>query len=302
MADAIHGPVTGPDGRDLPDSINRYEERQMTMTATPKTSAHIQSGEANGRIWGARAADWAAIQEPQCAPAYHAVFDKAVIGSETRLLDAGCGAGMALRLAADLGAEVAGIDASAALLEVARGRHPKATFALGDLEELPFDSDSFDVVTGFNSFQYAADPIMALQEARRVTRPGGKVFVMTWGEPDGMEAAALVAALKPLLPPPPPGAAGPFALSETDKLEALATSAGLTAQEVFDVNAPWRYPDLATAQKGLGSSGVAVKAAEINGQAALDDAHAKALAAFRQPDGSYVIGATFRVLMAGVAL
>lgn len=272
----------------------------MTVIDTMKTPERKMSGEANGRIWGLRAADWSTLQEPQCAAAYHAVFDRAVVGSETRVLDAGCGAGLALALAAELGASVSGIDASEALLDVARRRLPGASLLQGDLEELPFETDAFDVVTGFNSFQYAADPVMALQEARRVTRPGGKVFIMTWGEPAGMEAAALVAALKPLLPPPPPGAAGPFALSEPGKLEALAASAGLSALEVFDVDTPWTYPDLATAQKGLGSSGVAAKAAEINGQSVLDAAHELALAPFRQPDGAYRIGATFRVLMAGV--
>lgn len=272
----------------------------MTVIERSKAPAHTLSGEANGRIWGARAADWALIQEPQCAAGYHAVFDKAPVGSQTRLLDAGCGAGMAMRLAADLGAEVAGIDASTGLLVVARGRLPGSRLEHGDLEILPFEDESFDIVTGFNSFQYAADPVTALQEARRVTRPGGKVFVMTWGEPGSMEATAFVAALKPLLPPPPPGAGGPFALSEPGKLEELAASAGLTPREVFDVDSPWTYPDLGTALKGLGSSGVAFKAAETSGQAALDAAHEAALAPFVQADGGYRIGATFRILMADV--
>jgi ubiquinone/menaquinone biosynthesis C-methylase UbiE len=104
-------------------------------------------------------------------------------------------------------------------------------------------------VTGFNSFQYAADPVAALQQARRVSKPGGRVFVMALGEPAGMEAAALVAALKPLLPPPPAGAGGPFALSEPGRLEELAISAGLTPLEVFDVQAAWHYPDLEKALK-----------------------------------------------------
>jgi len=272
----------------------------MSVNEMTRVPVHALSGDANGRIWGARAAAWAEIQEPQCAAAYHAVFDKAVVGSETRLLDAGCGAGLALTLAADLGAHIAGMDASDALLAVARTRLPGVPLEHGDLEVLPFADDSFDVVTGFNAFQYAADPVTALREARRVTRPGGKVFIMTWGAPGSMEATALVAALKPLLPPPPPNAGGPFALSEPGKLEELAAAAGLTPVEAFDVDSPWRYPDLATAQKGLGSSGVAVKAAETSGQDALDAAHAAALVPFVQPDGSYRIGATFRVLMAAV--
>ena len=270
----------------------------MTTIERPQTAERTLSGAANGRIWGARAVDWAEIQEAQCAAGYHAVFDKVPVGSRTRLLDAGCGAGMAMQLAADLGAQVAGIDASAGLLEIARDRLPDARLEQGDLEVLPFEDDSFDVVTGFNSFQFAADPVAALREAHRVTTPGGKVFIMTWGDPGSMEATALVAALKPLLPPMPANASGPFALSEPGKLEELAARTGLTPREAFDVDSPWTYPDLATAQRGLGASGVAVKAAETSGRAALDAAHAAALAPFVQPDGGYRIAATFRILMA----
>lgn len=210
----------------------------MTMIDTAGSQTRRLSGEANGKIWGARATDWALIQEPQCAAGYHAVFDKLPVGSKTRLLDVGCGAGMAMQLAADLGAEVAGIDASAGLLEVARDRLPGARLERGDLEILPFDDDSFDVVTGFNAFQFAADPVAALREARRVTKPGGKVFIMTWGEPGSMEVTAMVAALKPLLPPMPANASGPFALSEPGKLEELASSAGLTPRTCSTWTAP----------------------------------------------------------------
>jgi SAM-dependent methyltransferase len=87
-----------------------------------------------------------------------------------------------------------GQTASAALLDVARDRLPGTRLEHGDLEGLPFEDESFDVVTGLNSFQHAADPVAALQDARRVTTPGGKVFVMTWGEPGSMEATAFVAA------------------------------------------------------------------------------------------------------------
>lgn len=113
-----------------------------------------------------------------------------------------------------------------------------------------------------------------------------------------MQAAALVAALKPLLPPPPSGAPGPFALSQPSALCALAENAGLQALEVFDVACQWEYPDLATALRGLASSGVAVRAAESSGVEAVNEAHAAALAPLRQANGGYRIGAAFRWLMA----
>ncbi len=73
-------------------------------------------------------------------------------------LDVGCGSGLAAQIAARRGAEVSGIDAADALLEIARARTPKGTFERGDLESLPFADKTFDVVTGFNSFQYAGNP------------------------------------------------------------------------------------------------------------------------------------------------
>lgn len=205
---------------------------------------------------------------------------------------------MAAQIAATRGAHVSGFDAAEALLAIARERVPDGEFRLADLEDVPFDDASFDVVTGFNSFQFAGDPVRALSEARRIVRPDGKVVIMTWGRPEGMEAAAIVAALRPLLPPPPPGAPGPFALSDEAKLREFAEAAGLKPDVVVDVDSPWAYPDEATALRGLGSSGVAARAAGLAGRDAVDAAHRLAMAPFRQPDGSFRIGATCRFLVA----
>ncbi len=253
---------------------------------------------ANGPLWGAAAADWALIQEGQFRAGYEAALAHCGVGERTTFLDAGCGAGMAAQIAAARGARVSGFDAAEALLAIARERVPDGDFRLADLEDVPFEADRFDVVTGFNSFQFAADPTRALQEARRVARPGGKVVVMTWGRPEGMQAAAIVAALRPLLPAPPPGAPGPFALSDEARLRAFAEAAGLVPEDVIDVDSPWAYPDEATALRGLGSSGVAARAKALAGTEAVDAAHAAALAPFRQADGSFRIGASCRFLVA----
>lgn len=78
----------------------------------------------------------------------------------------------------------------------------------------------------------------------------------------------------------------------------FAESAGLTALKVSDVACEWHYPDLPTALRGLGSSGVAARASEHASAEAVDEAHEAALAPFRRDDGSYRLGATFRWLLA----
>jgi SAM-dependent methyltransferase len=205
---------------------------------------------------------------------------------------------MAARLSAARGAAVAGVDAAEALLEIARERTPEGDFRQGDLEALPFVDDAFDLVTGFNAFQFAGDPARALREAARVARPGAMVVVMTWAEPAGMPAAAVVGALAPLLPAPPPGAPGPFALSDPAALGAFAAAAGLAPGALFDVETTWFYPDEAAALRGLLASGVAARAIEHAGEPAVVAAKRAALAPFRGSDGAFRIGARFRCLAA----
>ena len=107
---------------------------------------------------------------------YAHVLDRAGVRAGTSVLDCGCGAGRFVGLAAKRGATVAGIDASGDLVEIAVERCPQADLQIGDLEELPWPDDSFDVVTGFSSFQFADDHVRAVAEARRVSR--GRIWVV----------------------------------------------------------------------------------------------------------------------------
>ena len=264
------------------------------MNNKPRTS------NANGRLWGTRAQDWASLQEPVHSPLYEAAFEAVELQNGQTYLDVGCGAGGAIALAAARGAKASGLDAAVELLEIASSRTPPAVLRRGDLEDLPFDDDSFDVVTGFNSFQYAGNPVNALAEARRVARPGANLIIATWGEPEGMDAAELVGAIKPLLPPPPPGAPGPFALSEENALRDFAGKAGLHTDRIFDVDCPFDYPDVETGVRANCSAGVAVKAIEAAGQDAVEAAYRAVLESFVQDDGSVRVMARFRCLVAGL--
>lgn len=251
-----------------------------------------------GQLWGSRAPDWATVQEGQVAAGYDAVLSSLSPLGGKRLLDIGCGAGMFAARAAVHGAVVAGLDASAPLLAIARSRVPDGDFVQGDMGTLPFADHSFDVVTGFNAFQFVASPSGALAEARRVLRPDGHLAVMVWAEPHEMAAASVITALRVLLPPPPAETPGPFALSESGTLWRFAEDAGFDVLTVEDVETAFSYPDMATALRGWNSSGVAARAMEVAGEDAVIRTHRTALDTFVRADGSLWLPARFRVLMA----
>lgn len=252
------------------------------------------SARVQGELWSARARDYADFQEPQCRPLYEDALRRIGVGAGTAVLDVGCGAGGFCRLAAETGATVTGLDAAESLVEIARERVPGGRFDVGDLQFLPYGEASFDVVSGFNSFQYAADPVAALAEARRVTRPGGAVHVLVWGREENTELVAALAALRPLLPPAPPGAPGPFALSYPGALEALVARGGLTPVDDGYIQVPFEYPDEETFLRANNANGPVVLAARTSGDAAVVDSVRRAFAPFRTAAGGYRIETEWR--------
>jgi SAM-dependent methyltransferase len=262
------------------------------------STAEAGSAPVQGRLWGARARDWAEVQEATVLPLFEAIADRLAVGAGTRVLDVGCGAGLFLRGAADRGAEVAGLDAAAALLAIARRRLPGADLREGEMERLPWADASFDVACGINAFQYATRPVAAVAEAARVVRPGGLVALATWGRAEDCQAAAYLGAVGRLLPPPPPGAPGPFALSEPGALGSLARAAGLQPTEEADVEVTWEYPDEPTLLRGLLSAGPAVRAIAEAGEARVRDAVLAAVAPCRTPGGAYRLHNVFRCTIA----
>ncbi|MGZ4293577.1 MAG: class I SAM-dependent methyltransferase [Solirubrobacteraceae bacterium] len=250
-----------------------------------------------GRLWNVRVDEWAQIQEAQTRPAFEAALDALGVGPQTRLLDVGCGAGLALRLAADRGADVSGLDASEGMLAHARRRVPGAPLVAGEIEDLPYDDGSFDAVTGFNSFQYAAHPATALAEAGRVVAATGRVLLLNWAPADRCDAGAYLQGLAGLMPPPPPGAPGPFALSDEDALRALFDQARLDVQTIDDVRCRWAYPDAATAIAGLECAGPVVRVAEHAGWDAVHQVTRSFLEPFRTNGGGYALTNTFRFVV-----
>lgn len=98
---------------------------------------------------------------------------------QTRLLDAGCGFGW--RMAGISGA--VGIDASPDMLAAGGARN----VLTGDVREMPFASDRFDMVWCRLVLGYLPDPLRAYKEFARVCMPGGHVFVTDF-HPDAVAA------------------------------------------------------------------------------------------------------------------
>jgi ubiquinone/menaquinone biosynthesis C-methylase UbiE len=104
------------------------------------------------------------------------------------VLDVGCGTGIALAEIADLvgpGGTVVGLDPSAAMLEQARRRLEGAPAGVelveGTATETGLEADRFDAVRTERVLMHVADPLLALTELARVTRPGGRIVLV---EPD----------------------------------------------------------------------------------------------------------------------
>lgn len=251
-----------------------------------------------GNIWGARAADWAELGEPVSRPAFESVFTKAGVGSGTDLLDLGCGAGTALVYGRELGATVAGLDAAAPLIDIARSRLPGARLEVGDLERLPFPSEHYDLVTGFNSFQFAEDIPAALREAARVCKPGGSVAMCVWGSREECESVAhTISAVMALVPPPPPPKTPRPPLFTPGVMEGLFAEAALKPRDRGAVDCPFVFPDAETAWRCFASAGNTQLAFRQIGEEPVRRAVLESLKPFTLEDGSVAQKNRFHWLM-----
>jgi SAM-dependent methyltransferase len=106
-----------------------------------------------------------------------------------RWLDVCCGSGVITEAIVErnVPATVAGVDASAEQIRFARQHraYPNVIFETADAMALPFPDSSFDVVVSGLGLNYLPSPGRALEEFRRVTRPGGIIAVYVWDYAQG---------------------------------------------------------------------------------------------------------------------
>jgi SAM-dependent methyltransferase len=174
-----------------------------------------------------------------------------------------------------------------ALIGLARERVPDADLRVGDMEALPYDDDTFDLVTGFNSFFFATDMGRALREAGRVAKPGSPVVIQVWGPHERNDLEAMKEIVRPFMPPRPANAPPEPELWKPGVLEQMAGRAGLVPESVFDTTWAYEPPDEATLRQALvAPAGIAVLVGPER-EEEVGDAIAAGLAAYRTADGSY---------------
>jgi SAM-dependent methyltransferase len=128
-----------------------------------------------------------------------------------RVLDLACGTGVVAVTAARAGARATGLDLTPELLAVARDNGRTAAVEIdwheGDVEALPFDDASFDVVVSQFGHIFAPRPDVAVSQMLRVLKPGGTIAFSTW--PPELFMGRMFALISRYMPAPPPGVSPP---------------------------------------------------------------------------------------------
>jgi SAM-dependent methyltransferase len=215
--------------------------------------------------WGRKAVDFATLSEPGNCREYVAVHHRLGVEARDRLLDVACGSGLAIELARMRGASCAGIDASARLVAVARDRSPGCDIRVGDMNALPWDPASFDVVTSFRGI-WGTTP-GAVAEIHRVLRPGGRVGITVWGHLKVSPGAWALAPFRLAAAEKVDNQAAMVSLDRPGAGEQLLESGGFGAVERVDVPFAWDFADPEVYARAMAATGPAYEAIQNIGEA-----------------------------------
>lgn len=228
--------------------------------------------------WGRRAVEFAALLEPSNSREYVAVHQRLAVSAGDRLLDLACGSGLALELAAARGATCSGIDASPRLLDVARDRNPAADLRVGDMNALPWDAASFDVVTSFRGI-WGTTP-GAVAEAARVLVPGGRIGITVWGHIKESPGRWAFGPLRLAPEQKVTNQAAMVSLGRPGAGEDLLTANGFVDVERVKVPFVFEFADPPAYARALASSGPAYEAIQAVGEEAFTAAALEAAAPY----------------------
>jgi ubiquinone/menaquinone biosynthesis C-methylase UbiE len=218
-----------------------------------------------GELWGRRAAQRAALGAKMSTPAWKTAIERTGITTGTTVLDLACGSGEFCALATEAGAHATGIDASHNMIELARQAAPRAEFHVRTLGQLPWQDNTFDVVTAFNALFFAADPEAAFAEAVRVSK--NHVVVCDWHPEHPSDILTIGWAVR-----------GPSGRRHAKTPE---------PSEKLTIDIPQEHPDEATMLRAFLSTGGYQRMIESEGEESVAAKIRAAAEPFRTPDGRY---------------
>ena len=155
-----------------------------------------------------------------------------------KVLDLGCGDGTTALPAAQLGADVLGVDIAANLVAAGSARAQAAgltncRFQEGDASDLsPLDDESFDLVVSIFGAMFAPKPFDVAKEMVRVTKPGGRIVMGNWIPKDPTLVAQILKISASYSPPPPEGFVSPMTWGVEDEVIARFTAAGVPEDRI----------------------------------------------------------------------
>ncbi|MDJ0460900.1 SAM-dependent methyltransferase [Streptomyces sp. H27-C3] len=284
---------------------------------TPTLVQHLNTASSPPTGAGARARDWAEIQERMLVPLYGAVYERLEVGPATRLLALGCGSGLALLIAASRGACVTGVDADRERVALARERLLPDGTRSGEPEDDPaklarlFDCGSvegkdpadpaYNLVTAFEPLGCAAGDseglAPALEDALPLAERGSPVVLVGWGPPERCATSAVLRVASRLTDTLR-STGGAWRPAHRDDLENVAARAGLKPDGSGRVACPFGYADTESAVRGLLSTGLFDAAIRATDPAQVEKELAEALHPYVRRDRTVWMPNVFRYLIA----
>jgi ubiquinone/menaquinone biosynthesis C-methylase UbiE len=210
------------------------------------TTIHTTEADAVAQLKDQHRAVWAAGAYADVAGTIHALTTHllalAGIAPGQAVLDVATGTGNVALRAAELGADVTGLDLVPDLLDIARARdHGRVAWIKGDAEALPFADASFDRVLSVVGVQFAPRHQVAADELVRVCRPGGAIGLVNW-TPEGL-IGRMFKILGSYLPAPPAWVSPPPLWGSEEHQRSLFGGAVSSLTFERGVN-PWVFPSI----------------------------------------------------------
>jgi len=160
------------------------------------------------------------------------------VGEGLDVLDVGCGDGTTALPAAQLGADVLGVDIASNLVAAGNARAQglglgNCRFQEGDASDLSaLEDDSFDLVVSIFGAMFAPRPFEVAKELVRVTRPGGRIVMGNWIPNDPTLVAQILKISSAYSPPPPEGFVSPMTWGVEEHVQERFAGAGVPEENV----------------------------------------------------------------------